>query len=85
MRAFTAIAHLVPTASGFDVVEYFSLSSEEDGVMGSSDYASVLTTNVGGAGNAKVPANYTFYFKDAANKAKFETDPWSYAPRYGGF
>ena len=53
--------------------------------MGSSDYASVLTTNVGGAGNAKVPANYTFYFKDAANKAKFETDPWSYAPRYGGF
>ena len=47
--------------------------------------ASVLTTNVGGAGNAKVPANYTFYFKDATNQAKFEKDPWSYAPRYGGF
>lgn len=28
---------------------------------------------------------YTFWFKSAANVAKFEADPWKYAPAYGGF
>ena len=53
--------------------------------MGTSDHTSVLTTNVGGNGNAKVLANYTFQFATASNKAKFDADPWQYAPRYGGF
>lgn len=53
--------------------------------MGSEDYSSILTTNVGGAGNPKVLANYTFYFKDSSNKAKFDADPWKFAPRFGGF
>lgn len=28
---------------------------------------------------------WTFHFKNAANKAAFEADPWRYAPQFGGF
>jgi YHS domain-containing protein len=28
---------------------------------------------------------YSYWFKTADNKAKFEADPWTYAPVWGGF
>jgi YHS domain-containing protein len=28
---------------------------------------------------------YTFWFKSTANRDKFASDPWAYAPAYGGF
>jgi len=28
---------------------------------------------------------YTFWFKSTANRDKFASDPWTYAPAFGGF
>ena len=71
---------------GYDVVEYFSLDASADGVKGSSQYSSILRSNIAGK-DAKEPvyASYTFYFKNESNKALFDADPWKYAPRWGGF
>ena len=75
-----------PVMLGFDVVEYFSLDASAEGVKGSSQYSSILHTDVSYK-EAKEPINasYTFYFKNAANKALFDDNPWKYAPRWGGF
>lgn len=42
----------------------------------------------GVAGKAQFASKYegaTYYFSDAANKAKFDAKPVAYAPQYGGF
>lgn len=58
--------------SGADPVAFFSLSPGEPFVPGSPDYSSTLN-------------GYTFYFSSAENQAKFEADPWAFAPSYGAF
>ena len=75
-----------PVMLGFDVVEYFSLDASDDGVKGSSQYSSTVTQDVSFK-DAKDPINaeYTFYFKNAANKALFDANPSKYVPRWGGF
>lgn len=76
-----------PVLYGYDVVEYFSLDASANGVQGSADFAATLmTTDKNANATQKMqPTNWTFYFKDAANKAAFEADPWKYAPQWGGF
>lgn len=73
-----------PILEGYDMVEYFSLNPTDNGVKGNSQYRYDLTTDVGG-GSKPLPANYTFYFKNAANRDMFIADPWKYVPAYGGF
>lgn len=58
-------------ASGRDVVAYFTLGNE-DGVLGSEDYAAEHKGTL-------------FYFSNAENLETFQADPDTYAPRYGGY
>jgi len=76
-----------PVLYGYDVVEYFSLDSSAQGVMGKEDFAAdLLSTDKNTKATSQMtPSNFTFWFKNAANKATFEADPWKYAPQWGGF
>lgn len=76
-----------PVLYGYDVVEYFSLDAAAPGVMGHAEFAANLTTTDQNkeATQHMLPTNWTFWFKDAANQAAFEADPWRYAPQWGGF
>lgn len=88
LLALLQVALLTQTAQGglvmegFDVVAYFSLSAGDDGVFGSADHLSSINTTLAD-GTALGP--YDFHFSSAVNKAKFDADPWRYAPLYGGF
>ena len=57
---------------GADPVAYFSLDEDDDGIIGSPEFA--LDWN--GA---------TWHFASAENRATFEADPEAYAPAYGGY
>lgn len=62
---------------GYDVVAYHYFTSNSDkGVQGSSDIVSTHNSAFG---------NYSFYFSTTENKELFDSDPWAYAPKYGGF
>ena len=64
-----------PVLLGFDVVQYHFITSFADGgvaVRGESDYA----FNFEG---------YQFWFSSEANRNLFISDPWKYAPAFGGF
>lgn len=69
---------------GYDPVEYFNLNASDDGVLGDSQWSYDFTTDVGN-GSKPLPANYTFYFKNSANRDTFIANPWQYIPAYGGF
>jgi hypothetical protein len=77
-----AAAGLKPVVGGWDVVEYFSLPVTAMGVRGSQAFAANFTSP---DKDGSPRFAHEFWFKDAANKAKFEGDPWKYAPKYGGF
>ncbi len=57
---------------GYDVVEYFSLSSDAKAVKGRDEYAVVWR-------------GVTWYFSSKDNLDKFKKDPVAYAPQYGGY
>mmetsp|Transcript_13912 Transcript_13912/g.39371 ORF Transcript_13912/g.39371 Transcript_13912/m.39371 type:complete len:218 (+) Transcript_13912:217-870(+) len=61
---------------GFDVVEYRYLQPNDTGVQGDPRFSFVIPS----AGY-----NYTFWFKNETNLKTFADDPWSWAPKYGGF
>ena len=86
LSCVTAARATPPVLGGYDVVAYFSLAKDADGVMGSRAFAMNFSTvdRSGGAAPAPLGA-YEFWFASAANKAKFAADPWAYAPKYGGF
>lgn len=71
-----------PVLQGYDVVEFYTLDPDASGVMGSPQFSVNLTSS-----NSMGTANttWTYWFKDAANQAKFEADPWAFAPQWGGF
>ena len=73
-----------PVLGGYDVVEFFSLPADGNGVKGSKEFNATLQTKVSSKG-AAATSDYTFYFKDAANLKLFNADPWKYAPQYGGY
>mmetsp|Transcript_32073 Transcript_32073/g.37702 ORF Transcript_32073/g.37702 Transcript_32073/m.37702 type:complete len:86 (+) Transcript_32073:82-339(+) len=61
---------------GYDVVAYHDLEASDHGVKGTSSLTSTWT----------VGANkYDFYFSTEDNMALFSSDPWKYAPKYGGY
>ena len=66
---------------GFDVVAYQSLSEGASGVLGSTDYVYNLTSTDQGVDIGP----YEFRFATADNLATFAADPWTYAPKFGGF
>jgi YHS domain-containing protein len=66
-----------PVLGGYDMVAYFSLDADADGVLGSSDYSSTYGSDEDNL--------YTFYFSTAENKALFDASPTDYLPKYGGF
>jgi len=71
---------------GYDAVEYFSLAATADGVKGDLAFSYNLTATDGSSFPQKLtPTNYTFLFKDEANRDTFAADPWRYAPKWGGF
>lgn len=59
-------------ADGADVVAYFSLDADANGVRGSDEFV----TEWNGA---------MWSFASAENKATFEADPEAYAPQFGGY
>ena len=84
--AATPYNRSTPVAYGYDVVEYFSLKPSGTGVRGSPDFrADVLATDKSTALNKMLDTNYTFWFKDEANRDTFVANPRKYAPRWGGF
>ena len=64
-----------PVLGGVDMVEFQAkpLDDTKDvPVFGSNATTSTLN-------------GFTFHFKNDANKAAFDADPWRYAPVFGGF
>ena len=66
---------------GYDVVEYFSLNPEDSGVKGDNAYKFIFNTSL--ADGTQLP--YEFHFQSEENLQTFKSEPWRYAPRYGGF
>ena len=62
------------TAAVMGGVDFVDLASKQEGKV---------TSSFGEAKFASTLNGYTFLFVNAANKAKFEADPWSYAPAWG--
>ena len=58
--------------SGADVVEYFSLSSDDNGVDGDESYQTEWE-------------GIKWKFKNETNLSLFESNPTDYAPRFGGY
>ena len=71
---------VVPVLNGYDVVEYFSLGPRDHGVKGNANFSGVIKSLVG-----DTYENYTFYFKNQTNLDLFNSDPWGYAPQWGGY
>jgi YHS domain-containing protein len=57
-------------------VDFFDLASKKQGTDGPVYGSSKFTATLSG---------YTFYFLNAANRDAFNSDPWAYAPAWGGF
>ena len=57
---------------GADVVQYFNLTKESDGVFGTNEHK----VEYGG---------YTFYFSSSDNAELFTANPTKYVPTWGGF
>jgi YHS domain-containing protein len=65
-----------PVLGGVDVVEFLYLDDESVPVWGNSEITATLTTSL---------HTYTFWFSSEENRDKFESDPWGFAPLFGGF
>lgn len=65
-----------PVLFGYDLVAYFSMDSDSDGVLGSVKHHSTFGDD---------EYTYTFYFSTSENKALFDADPTAYLPQFGGF
>lgn len=72
--------HRRPVLNGYDLVMYHQQWTPQDmlnktDIMGSPRWQYVLRTSVG---------SYTFWFSSAETLELFKSDPWKYAPAYGG-
>jgi len=63
-----------PVLAGIDFVDLLEVKKE-----------GVDAPDFGTSDNTATLNGYTFYFKSAANADKFKADPWTYAPKWGGF
>lgn len=57
---------------GADVVAYFSLDEDDEGIMGKRSHS-------------LEHQGYTFYFSNAENAETFKANPDKYIPAWGGF
>lgn len=64
------------TAAVMGGVDFVDLASKQEGKVTSSFGETKFSTTLNG---------YTFLFVSEANRDKFNADPWSYAPAWGGF
>jgi len=62
-----------PVMAGYDLVSYWSLDPDEDGVPGTSDY------------QVRHTDGYLYYFSSPENLQEFKSNPSKYLPKYGGF
>ena len=87
MVATTTAKTLGPVLGGYDVVEYQQLQPTDNGILGTSAFKfQLLTEDFSNDTSPKMePTNWTFHFKNQKNRNTFASDPWRYAPRYGGF
>jgi hypothetical protein len=69
---------------GYDVVAYWSLPHDAEGVLGSEEFAVNFTASDGLAGS-DLRWQYKLLFSSAANRDAFEADPYRYLPQWGGF
>ena len=63
-----------PVLAGVDFVDL--LENKKESVDKPDFGKSSITAKLNG---------YSFWFKTTANRDKFTSDPWAYAPAYGGF
>ena len=80
-----ASAGAKPVLGGYDMVAYYH---DGDATLGVTKFNATLRTQdcaFDASGACRDRFAYTFYFKDAANRDAFSADPWSFAPKYGGF
>lgn len=63
-----------PVLAGVDFVDLFE--NKKDGVDKPDFGTSSITAELNG---------YAFWFKTASNRDKFQANPWTYAPAWGGF
>ena len=88
--AMASIAASKPVLGGYDMVAYYTTNAA---VLGARQFAYNFTTddcNTGSSDSAAATACVPrfaneFWFSSAANAATFQADPWTYAPRWGGF
>ena len=89
LRAAVSLAWAVeskPVLGGYDVVNYFESSAS---VLGTADHAHNLTSQ--DCASSEHPGacvdrfNSEFWFASEDHRIQFASDPWKYAPRYGGF
>jgi hypothetical protein len=73
-------ASAAPVLEGYDMVS-FKPGAGVTGVMGKASIAYNLTSQDNGVDRFVSE----FWFSSEANKAAFVADPWTYAPRWGGF
>ena len=62
--------------------------STAEGAIRGYDPVAYFTVGEPTRGNAQVSAEWqgaTYYFANADNRARFESDPAAYAPQYGGY
>jgi len=85
MLAVVAVQASPPLLGGYDVVAYFSLPASSNGTMGTAAYTYNLTTEDKTVAPAKPLGSWQFWFANEANLKAFTSDPWKYAPKYGGF
>jgi len=94
MRSLTLAALALPVAAQFHPTPMDGCTDPEFGpVLSGVDFVDLQELR---ANEVEAPQfgteihtaklnNYTFWFKTAKNQAKFEADPWRYAPIFGGF
>jgi hypothetical protein len=67
----------LPVLGGVDVVDLFGYENDQHiPLLGNPSIAALLPTRVG---------SFKFLFTSEENRAKFLTNPWQYAPAWGGF
>ena len=82
LAVVAATAATPPVLGGYDMVAYWTVSQPK---MGVAQFNHTLDTQDCGAGPCRNRFSSEFWFSSAANRDAFAADPWSYAPKYGGF
>ena len=77
----TVLTYVPVVMLGYDVVAYHYNVTGCDSIMGKQKYSYQLTS-ADGNGTDRL---YEFWFADKNNLNIFKSDPWQYAPKFGGF